>query len=196
MSQQGPGNFQTEPSVKISTAKLLIILAFFVGLGIPVYISNALINNGFYFCKKAGTTIPIDSAKPTSQTTVSPSADPGNSLSEALDIGNLKGTRTYNEFVGSVDLEDYYRFQLDTTSNLQLDLSGLSAYTYVELILDRNGNGSIDSGEVLNRDSGSSSASIRTPLGAGTYAIRVYLNAANYNTTYTLQVSAEPVGTN
>ncbi len=136
---------------------------------------------------------PIASPNPTPQPTVSPSVDPGNSLSQALDIGNLKDTRTYNEFVGSVDLEDYYRFQLNTTSNFQLALTGLSKYTNVELILDRNGNGSIDDREVLDRKSNSNSASIRTPLGAGNYAIRVYPDNQNYNTTYTLQVSATEV---
>jgi hypothetical protein len=139
------------------------------------------------------TPTPIASPNPTPQPTVSPSVDPGNSLSQALDIGNLKGTRTYNDFVGSVDLEDYYRFKLDTTSNFQLALTCLSKYTHVELILDRNGNGQVDNGEVLNSDSGSSSASIRTPLGAGIYAIRIFPNDRNSNTTYTLQVSGTEV---
>ena len=126
----------------------------------------------------------------------SPGIDPGNTLSKALDIGKLKETRTYNEFVGSVDLEDYYRFELDKTSNFQLSLSGLNQYTRVELILDRNNNGQIENDEVLKRDAASSGASLSTPLGAGTYAIVVYPSDRNYNTTYTLQVSATEVGKN
>jgi hypothetical protein len=126
----------------------------------------------------------------------SPTQDPGNTLTQALDLGVLRDTRTYNDFVGSVDLEDYYRFQLNSTSNVQLSLSSLSQYAYIELILDRNGNGQVDDGEVLNRRSGSSSASINTPLGAGNYIFRVYPSDRNDNTTYTLQISATEVPTN
>ncbi|MFB2917914.1 protein kinase domain-containing protein [Aerosakkonema funiforme] len=126
----------------------------------------------------------------------SSAVDPGNTLSKALDIGSLKDNRTYNEFVGSVDLDDYYRFNLDKTSNFQLSLSGLTKYTYVALILDRNGNGQVDDGEVLNRNADSNSASINTPLGAGNYFIRIYPSDRNYNTAYTLQVSATEVQTN
>ncbi len=133
---------------------------------------------------------------PTTKSAASPTQDPGNTLSQALDLGILSGTRTYNDFVGSVDLEDYYHFQLNTTSNVNLSLSSLSQYTYIELILDRNGNGQVDDGEVLKRNSGSASASINTPLGAGTYIFRVYPSERNYNTTYTLEVSATQIPTN
>ncbi|MFB2877250.1 protein kinase domain-containing protein [Floridanema aerugineum] len=126
----------------------------------------------------------------------SSTVDPGNTLSKALDIGTLKDNRTYNDFVGSVDLDDYYRFNLDTTSNFQLSLSGLSEYTYVQLILDRNGNEQLERDEVLYANSSSSSTGINRPLGAGTYFIRVFPSDRNNNTKYTLEVSTTPVQTN
>ncbi|MBD1921124.1 pre-peptidase C-terminal domain-containing protein [Microcoleus sp. FACHB-831] len=125
----------------------------------------------------------------------SPAPDPGNTMGQALNLGILKDTRTYNDFVGSVDVVDYYRFQLDTTSNVAVNLSSLNAYTHVELILDRNTNGQVDNGEVLYQNARSSSASIGQPLGAGTYFIRVYPDSRNENTTYTIEVAATPVGT-
>jgi serine/threonine protein kinase len=134
--------------------------------------------------------------QPTTNPAVSPTADPGNTVSQAFNLGILGDTRTYNDFVGSVDLEDYYRFELNTTSNVNLSLNSLSEYTYLELILDRNSNGQVDNGEVLNRSSSSASASINTPLGAGTYIFRVYPRDRNDNTTYTLEASATQIPTN
>lgn len=124
------------------------------------------------------------------------SVDPGNTLGKALNIGNLKETRTYNDFVGSVDPEDYYRFNLDSTSNVQLSLSSLSEYTYVQLILDRNNNGQLERDEILYANSSSSSTAINRPLGAGTYFIRVFPSERNNNTIYTLEVSATGTSTN
>ncbi|MBD1803883.1 serine/threonine protein kinase [Microcoleus sp. FACHB-SPT15] len=133
---------------------------------------------------------------PTLNSTPTPTQDPGNTISQALNLGILQDTRTYNDFVGSVDMADYYRFQLNTTSNVQLSLNSLSEYTYLELILDRNGNGQVDRGEVLYDTGSSSSASISRPLGAGTYIFRVYPSDRNHNTTYTLEASATQISTN
>ncbi|MEH1837686.1 MAG: hypothetical protein V7L20_02720, partial [Nostoc sp.] len=53
-------------------------------------------------------------------------SNPGNTLSSAYNIGNLTGTKTFNEFVGNVDPIDYYKFSLTGTNNISLLLSGVS----------------------------------------------------------------------
>ncbi len=120
---------------------------------------------------------------------VTTSTDPGNTLSTALDIGFLNGTRVFKDFVGAADRDDYYRFSLSSNRTLKLDLTELSDFGGgVELIRDTNGNGVVDSGERLERDSGfnSRNRSINKALGTGSYFIRVYSDATRYNTNYTL----------
>lgn len=118
--------------------------------------------------------------------------DPGNTLGTALDIGNLSGSRSFSDFVGSVDLDDYYRFTLATAASFNVSLSGLNNSTTVNLIFDKNGNGRADYNETLAYDSGTTNdnAYIGSPLGAGTYFVGV--NVSSYgstNTTYTLSLS-------
>jgi Ca2+-binding RTX toxin-like protein len=119
-------------------------------------------------------------------------ADPGNNLNTALDIGNLSTLRTYQDFIGTLDGDDFYRFNLTQNSNVSLQLSGLSDYAYVRLVADKNSNGLYDSGETLYDDYGSSSstADINSALGAGAYFAWVDQYGANYNTNYTLSLSA------
>ncbi|MUG92388.1 hypothetical protein F7734_07935 [Scytonema sp. UIC 10036] len=120
--------------------------------------------------------------------------DPGNTFGKAYDIGALNSNRSFTDFVGSADRNDYYRFSLTQNSNVNLSLSGLSDLAYVALIYDSNGNGVQDSNEQLKYDSGyvSDNALINAILGAGTYLIRVYTNYSNDNTSYTLGLSATP----
>jgi hypothetical protein len=111
--------------------------------------------------------------------------DPGNSISTALDISNLSGTRTFKDFVGSTDRNDWYRFNLPNRGKFSLSLTGLSDYGYVELISYTNGG-------KLGEASGhtSRSASIINTLSAGSYLIRVYTNGLSDNTAYTLTLLA------
>ncbi len=129
--------------------------------------------------------------------TPSPSStqtDPGNSLNKALDIGSVSNIRSFTNFVGIGDRNDYYRFSLAQTSNFNLSLTGLTESANVVLIYDSNGNGQIDNYEVLDNTYGSrySNGSINKTLGAGSYFIRVYTDQSNLNTNYTLGVSANP----
>lgn len=156
---------------------------------------NRTLGAGTYFVR-----IYTDNSKDTNYTlgltaTATPPTtprDPGNTLSTALDIGNLYNT-SYKEFVGSVDRDDYYRFTLSATRNFSLSLTGLSNYAYVEVIMDSNGNGQYDlySSEKLYNDYGHSSrnASINRTLGAGTYYVRVYTDNS-YDTNYNLTLFA------
>ncbi len=118
--------------------------------------------------------------------------DPGSNMGTALDIGTFSGNRIYRDFVGSVDREDWYRFNLSSNRNFSLNLTGLTDSAEVDLIQDSNNNGQYDYGEQIGYDYGSKSSngSIVKTLGAGTYFIRVHTNDTSYNTNYTLTLLA------
>ncbi len=100
-----------------------------------------------------------------------------------------------SDFVGDLDVEDYYRFTLDQTSDLYLSLDGLSADADVELIQDINGDGFVDFNEVLNRSSQASNTSeemTQFNLSPGTYFVNVYQFWLGDNTTYNLTLSTTP----
>jgi uncharacterized protein (DUF2141 family) len=133
-------------------------------------------------------------AKPATNTT-----DPGNSLSAALNISSLSAnTTTFKDFVGQTDRNDYYRFTLNSNSNLGVSLAALTDDASVQLIKDKNNNGQIDNGDgdILNDNYGYSgrNADISTAVQAGTYFMRVYTEGDN-NTNYELRVAAEAVTT-
>ncbi|BAU09863.1 hypothetical protein LEP3755_03380 [Leptolyngbya sp. NIES-3755] len=109
----------------------------------------------------------------------------GNTLSTARVITVGTTTTNYQDFVGSVDTNDYYRFSLSDTRNFSLRLTGLTADADVSLL---NSTGSFITGSSLG---GTSAESITQQLTAGTYYIRVYPYSGNTN--YTLSVSAAPV---
>jgi hypothetical protein len=114
----------------------------------------------------------------------------GNTLATAFNIGLLNSSLTFNDFVGNADPIDYYSFTLDTSSLFNLDLTGLSADADAYLIRDANGNGVVESGEVIAAStlSGSAPESISQALSVGSY----YLAIVQYtgDTTYTLDISA------
>lgn len=162
--------------------------------------ANALINSalgaGTYFIRvNVSDQVTTDtnynlgvSATATSPTTPT---DPGNTLNTALDIGTLSRTN-FDDFVGSADRSDYYRFNIATTSNFRLSLKGLSDNANAQLIYDSNGNGRVDDIDSLNLSIGgiNDNASINSALGAGTYFIRVNVPYGSANTNYNLGISA------
>ncbi|MUG97974.1 hypothetical protein F7734_38970 [Scytonema sp. UIC 10036] len=115
----------------------------------------------------------------------------GNTLLSAREFNITPTTQTFTDWVGSSDLDDFYRFSLSNSSSFNLALNGLVADADVQLIRDANSNGIIDSGEVIaSSTNGSTTAeSISRTLDAGTYYTRVYpFNGANTN--YNLSVFA------
>jgi hypothetical protein len=112
--------------------------------------------------------------------TLSLSADSaGNTLTTARNIGTLSSSRSFTDFVGSTDTNDYYRFDLSQSSNVSLSLNGLSADADVQLLNS--------SGTVLtsSANDGTTAESISSTLGTGTYYVRVfpYSGSTNYNLT-------------
>ncbi|MGB3786540.1 MAG: S8 family serine peptidase [Phormidesmis sp.] len=108
--------------------------------------------------------------------------DPGNTRGAARNIGILRGDRTFQDFIGSNDTNDYYRFDLDQKSDFQLALAGLSADAEVELLSS--------SGQVIESSTGpgTSTETIARSLNAGSYYVRVYPYSGSTN--YTLDLSA------
>jgi hypothetical protein len=134
----------------------------------------------------------IPGSTPTPTPPPPPPVEPGNTPATALNVDVLTGTRTFNDFVGSTDRDDYYRFSLTGPSDFSLSLSNLSDYAQARLYVDINGNGRIDSDETLDTAYGSSfgNGSISKTLGPATYFVDVYTTGSSYNTNYTLGLSA------
>ncbi len=129
--------------------------------------------------------------------TLTPQVDTaGNTLSSALNLGALSGSRTVNEVIGAIDTNDFYRFSLNTTSRLNLELNGLDAYANAQLIQDLNGNGLIESNEILaatTRNAGDLGSSLlSSTLNSGNYFIRVF-PSDNTDTRYSLSLTATAV---
>ncbi len=111
-----------------------------------------------------------------------PAADPGSSISTSHDLGNVsRGSRYWNDYVGSGDANDYFHVQLSESGNLQVRLSGLSADADVA-IYNRYG-----TQLAYSNHSGTSSESISRYLGAGDYYVRVYQYSGSTN--YRLDVN-------
>lgn len=100
-----------------------------------------------------------------------------NTLSRARNLGTLSTSNTYQDFVGTSDSNDYYRFDLSATTSVNIALNGLSADANVQLIRDTNNNKILDSGELLATSANTATtpeAINLTGLVAGTYYVRVY----------------------
>ncbi|WP_341525984.1 C2 family cysteine protease [Nostoc sp. UHCC 0302] len=110
----------------------------------------------------------------------------GNSTSTARDIGTLNTSRSFSDWVGAADTNDYYRFYVGGQSNFSLSLTGLSADADVQL-LDSFGNVITSS-----TSGGTSNESITRQLSAGTYYARVY-PYGGINTNYNLSLNATTV---
>lgn len=126
-------------------------------------------------------------------------SEPNNNLSNAYNISTLSGSRSFSDYVGNSDLQDFYRFSLSKASNLNLSLTGLSADADVRVMQDKNNNRIVDGGEMLGSSelSGSSSESmLLDPLAAGTYYVQVYQGSSGNNTNYKLSFKATVVTDN
>lgn len=114
------------------------------------------------------------------------------SLITAQDLGVLEGTQIINDSVGTFDLDDYYRIQLNSPKDLTLSLDGLMADADLELIADYNSNSIVDYGEVIDYSLQwhTFPENISANLPPGTY----YVNVQQYSgdTPYTLTLSTTP----
>jgi hypothetical protein len=115
--------------------------------------------------------------------------DPGNTPATAVNLDTLTGIRTVSDFVGSTDREDFYRFVLGANTNFSLNLSGASEPVVANLFADRNNNGAIDAGELVNATSViPGSGVINQTLAAGVYYVDVVSANPLSNTNYTMSL--------
>jgi len=123
-----------------------------------------------------------------------PADNAGNSLADAADLGSLSGTVTRSDFIGLVDADDYYAFQLDAISDLDLTLDGLDqGDVTVVLGQDLDGDGALDPGEWLfvSDAEGTDPESIHLDrLAPGAYY--VWVSRVSGNTNYGLSLTATP----
>ncbi|WP_017302226.1 S8 family serine peptidase [Nodosilinea nodulosa] len=116
-------------------------------------------------------------------------------LSTAQNIGVLVGGRAFGGSVSASDPVDFFTFQLDARSDINLMLSGLSNDADLYLIQDANNNGRVDSGETLaqSTEPGTGVEAITfNNLRAGRYFLAVdqFSGSTNYN----LYAAASPDG--
>ena len=122
-----------------------------------------------------------------------PPDEAGNTLATARDIGTLEETVTFNDFVGDVDREDIYRFNLATTSSFNLTLSGLSLDAGVSVGQDSNSDGQVVFEEIVASSTeriGDSEVMSLEGLNEGEYFIIV--EEVEGNTDYELTLEATP----
>ncbi|HCQ20941.1 MAG TPA: peptidase [Anabaena sp. UBA12330] len=117
-------------------------------------------------------------------TAVAPVDNAGNTLATARNVGTLTATQSFSDWVGSADIDDYYSFNVTTPSNVNLNLTGLSADVDLYLL---NSSGTVISSSIY----GTTSESITSQLSAGTYYARV--NRYSGDTTYGLSLNATEV---
>ncbi len=132
-------------------------------------------------------------------TPATPPVPPVEGLSSAVDIGVLSGTYTNQDFVGTTDPVDFYKFTLNDVANLQARVTSSSANTRVQLIRDGNGNGLVDNDEILASGTNFSStflSSATQDLPSGAYFIRVEPSNTSASTVYQLNLVATPFGGN
>ncbi|MBD2523587.1 pre-peptidase C-terminal domain-containing protein [Nostoc sp. FACHB-133] len=106
-----------------------------------------------------------------------------NTQGTAKNIGTLSSNQTFNDFVGTIDSNDWYRFSLVNNGALNLTLNGLTDNADVQLI---NSGGTVIQTSALT---GTTNETINTNLSAGTYYVRVY-PSGSAEAFYTLSLSA------
>ncbi|MEN9234439.1 MAG: PPC domain-containing protein, partial [Gloeomargarita sp. DG02_1_bins_92] len=106
----------------------------------------------------------------------------GNTLSTARNITLGSTTRTFNDWVGSVDTHDFYKFTLNETSEVRFSLTGLTGDANLGLL---NAQGQW---VTWSWNGGTANESIVRALAAGTYYLGVYSNSTSAH--YTLSAAA------
>jgi len=113
--------------------------------------------------------------------------EPNNTLATATFVGALGFTPTFiSDFVGSADTQDYWRFTLSGTSDINIGLTGLTADADVQLL---NSAGTVIGSSTRG---GTNSEDIHfNARPAGTYYVRVFQFSGDTN--YNLRLStADP----
>jgi hypothetical protein len=115
-------------------------------------------------------------------TTSGGDSDPGSAWNTARDFGEVsRSFRFRDDFVGSSDVRDFYRFELRESTTLNITLRGLSADADLRLL-------DISRAEITRSvTSGSANETINRVLNPGIYYIEVY-RFSTANTNYTVRL--------
>lgn len=108
----------------------------------------------------------------------------GNTLATAKNLGVLT-PQTLSDFVGPSDTNDYYKFNVTTSTDFSATLSGLTANADLQLL---NSSGTLIT---QSNKTGTTADSITRTLATGTYYLRVY-PVSTASTVYTLTLTAVP----
>jgi hypothetical protein len=118
-------------------------------------------------------------------------AEPGETSSGSRNVGILSGELRIQDFVGTTDPSDYYKFTLSQISTFNANIDGLSGNgVEMNLYFDANKNNLIDDGESL--DYGRDGNSISRTMLPGTYFLTVDPYYSSESTEYNLFISATP----
>ncbi len=119
----------------------------------------------------------------------------GNILATATKINLTSTKQTFGDFVGTTGSNDFYSFNLNSRSSLNLNLHRLTADADVRIVRDINSNGIIDgSNEIIASSDPNQSwhKSIKSILDAGNYFIQVF-SKPGANTDYALSINSTAV---
>ncbi len=121
---------------------------------------------------------------------------PGDTAKTAGNLGVFSGIRSFQDFVGTTNSNDYYRFTLNQVHDVELSLFGMSQDADLQLYIgDDKPDGSVEIGDRIETSSKfSGDESIARSLGEGTYFVRVYPKYNNVDTRYSLTLDATPTG--
>lgn len=175
-------NFRIDPGEQLNTVDSFTPLNRTLGAG--SYYIDVVTGSPF------GTLYQLD-LNATPSPTTNPT-DPGNTSNTALNLDTLSGTRVVQDFVGSTDSHDFYRFLLGNISNLNLSLTSLSEPVVANIFADRNNNGAIEPSEYVANvyTGGGSINAITQNLAPGTYFVDVIPGEPFSNTNYIMSLSA------
>jgi hypothetical protein len=122
-------------------------------------------------------------------------ATAGSSPAKAQNIGTLSDTVAYRGSLTPASTSQYFKFSLVDLEKVGLSLTGLSANADLQLARDTNGDGRIESNEIIATSAhpGTTNESIGKTLGKGTYYARVYEYAGSAQYTLTLSASSATV---
>lgn len=114
-----------------------------------------------------------------------------NLLNVENNLGTLSATQTRTGYLSTSNIADNYQFYLNGTSNVSLNLTGMSSDGDIRLIRDANYNGIVDDGEEVVRSftvgNGNETLNLQG-LNSGFYVTQV--SQYSGNTAYTLSLNA------
>ncbi|HEX4794707.1 MAG TPA: pre-peptidase C-terminal domain-containing protein [Humisphaera sp.] len=116
----------------------------------------------------------------------------GNTLATARNLGGLAASPSVNEFVGAIDSTDIYKVNVTQPGEIRVNIMNpTNGAVAADVIRDVNGNGTIDSGDVLaTLSTGNVLDGVVLPA-AGNYFVRVRPTAGDVSYSMALSFSTQ-----